>query len=647
MIMMEDITEQKKNSRELRLSERRFRDFASTAADVLWETNENHRFVYFSSEFAGDFAPMIGRVRWDAEGIQKNDPKWDLHRGDVNGHRPFRDFKYSRSDIKGRRRYLRINGNPIFDENDDFQGYRDTIFDETDEVDARNTAKGAQEIFSEAMENVSEGIVLWDAQDRIVMRNSRFIEMFPDMAEIVDIGTTFKRYNKMRNELDYVLAEREGAETPDGEPHNTAQSQSRVIEIIAKGGRLYRVRQEVLANGRRIVFHTDITEEKHREEQLHQALKMEAVGQLTGGIAHDFNNILSAVLGNLELVLQKWSNDDNLVSRINRAKISVLRGAELTRRLLAFSRKQNLNPKPALLNELVNGMQDLLERSLGEHVTIENSSEKKLWPVLVEINLMENAILNLSINARDAMLAGGILSISCQNVDAAKMIELELSEEELGDCVCIEISDTGQGMLPEHLERVFEPFFTTKDVGRGSGLGLSMVYGFVSQSGGCIGIESIVEKGTKVSLYLPKYEGEVESTDETDAGQDLLMGRGEKILVVEDDPDVRDMTLSLLARLGYKPYDCGDGRRLFDMAAEEIQKFDVLLSDVVLPNGISGPMVAKHIREVTPNIKVLLMSGYADRKALFGDDDEINFDIINKPFRADELSRMLVDVLSY
>ncbi|MBT3990707.1 MAG: PAS domain S-box protein [Rhodospirillaceae bacterium] len=645
MVMTEDITDLKRNSRELELSERRFRDFASTAADDLWETDIDHRFIYFSSSFANDFPPMLGKTRWESEEIDQHNLIWAAHRSELDARHPFRDFRYSRSDETGRRRYLRVNGNPIFDENGDFRGYRGTTFDETDEVEAREAVRGVQEIFGEAMENVSEGIVLWDSSDRLVMRNSRYLEMFPDMAKFAEPNISRTKYIEKRRELGYSLYNPKDSENGPDEQENPDQSQNTIVEIFVKDGRLYQARREALANGRRIVFHTDVTDEKHREDQLHQALKMEAVGQLTGGIAHDFNNILSAVLGNLELVLQKWSSDEKLTSRINRAKISVLRGAELTRRLLAFSRKQNLNPKPAYLNDLVREMQDLLERTLGEHVTIKHTTEADLWPVQVDINLMENAILNLSINARDAMPVGGTLTLDCKNISAGKLAKLELTEKALGDCVCVEISDTGNGISPEHLERVFEPFFTTKDVGRGSGLGLSMVYGFVSQSGGAIEIESALERGTKVSLYLPRFEGEVKRVSEAENTRELMLGQGEKILVVEDDPDVRDMTLSLLARLGYKPYDCGDGRQLYDMASEDIQSFDMLLSDVVLPNGISGPMVAKHTREIAPEINVLLMTGYADQSALLDEDDKIQFPIINKPFRADELSRTLIEIL--
>ncbi len=643
MVMAEDVTDKLKTSLDLELSEQRFRDFAKTAADDLWETNAEHRFTYFSSDFSEEFSPMLGQIRWETDGIDGQNPAWEVHRQDLEARRPFRDFRYTRVDINGRRRFLRINGIPIFDENGEFEGYRGTTFDETDEIEAREAARSAQESFGEAMENISDGILLWGADGHLIMRNSRFLEMYPDMADATRPGTSSKAFLYWLAERGYSQTDEHGVKYELGQGFNF----NSVIERVTDDGRLYRIRREVLANGQAIVFHTDVTEQKHREEQLHHALKMEAVGQLTGGIAHDFNNILSAVLGNLELLQQKLSADQNLLKHISRSKVSVLRGAELTRRLLAFSRKQNLDPKPVYLNELIAGMYDLLTRSLGEHIAVENFSAEDLWSVRVDINQMENAILNLSINARDAMLAGGDLTIECENLSAAEFAKLNLADAVSGEYVCIKISDTGHGISPDNLERVFEPFFTTKDVGRGSGLGLSMVYGFVTQSGGWLKIESMPVEGTRVYLYLPKYEGVVPRQASVESGQNLFMGHGENVLVVEDDPDVREMTISMLSRLGYIPYDCGNGQRLMKMKADDIRKFDMLLSDVVLPNGISGPIIAQHAKEQAPKIKVILMTGYADRSELLDENENALFQVIGKPFQVDEFSRILSDTLHH
>ena len=645
MVMAEDVTEKKQISIDLSVSEQRFRDFAKTAADDLWETDEKHRFVFFSSEFTNDFPPLLGQVRWELDQTDIQNSDWDAHRRDLDAHRPFRDFKYSCVDINGRRRFLRINGIPFFDENREFGGYRGTTFDETDEIEAREAARSVQQSFGEAMENVSEGIILWDVEGNVEMRNSRYLEMFPEMADATETGINIKSYMRRRESLGYKIKERKVDTIVDQEQIEHDKNPDTIVEIVAFEDKIYSIRQENLTGGRKIVFHSDITEEKHREEQLHQALKMEAVGQLTGGIAHDFNNILSAVLGNLELLQQKLSAEPTIFNHISRAKASVLRGAELTRRLLAFSRKQNLDPKPIYLDDLIKGMFDLLTRSLGEHISVKTVGAADLWPVMIDINQMENAILNLSINARDAMLAGGDLTIECLNITPEEFSELEFTEAESGEYIGVKITDTGQGISQDNLERVFEPFFTTKDIGRGSGLGLSMVYGFVTQSGGWLKIDSTPGEGTCVSLYLPRYDGVVPLSADGESGQNLFMGHGENVLVVEDDPDVRDMTISMLNRLGYMPYDCGDGQRLMNMNADDIRKFDILLSDVVLPNGISGPIIAQHARKQAPKIKVLLMTGYADRSPLLDEDEKALFPVIGKPFQVNEFSRALSNTL--
>jgi len=645
MVMAEDVTSKKRTSLDLELSEQRFRDFAKTAADDLWETNAEHQFTYFSSKFADNFSPLLGQIRWESEYVDYQDSDWDTHRQDLEARRPFRDFRYTRIDNNGRRRFLRINGIPIFSDNGDFEGYRGTAFDETDEIEAREAARNAQQSFGEAMENVSEGILLWDAEGNVEMRNSRYLKMFPGMLEATEAGININSYTRRWEALGYILTESSFSNIDGQEQIEDGKNLDTIVEIVSLEEKVYSIRSEILANGRKIVFHTDITEEKYREEQLHQALKMEAVGQLTGGIAHDFNNILSAVLGNLELLQNKLSTDLNLSNHISKAKASVLRGAELTRRLLAFSRKQNLDPKPIYLNDLIVGMHDLLTRSLGEHITVVNSSAADLWPVMIDINQMENAILNLSINARDAMLAGGDLAIECENMSAEEFAKLDFADAKNGDYVCIKIIDNGLGISPENLDRVFEPFFTTKDIGRGSGLGLSMVYGFVTQSGGWLNINSALGEGSTINLYLPRFDGLVANRSSEDDGQRLFMGHGENILVVEDDPDVRDMTIGMLSRLGFLPYDCGNGQRLMNMEGDEIRKFDILLSDVVLPNGISGPIIAQYAREQAPKIKVLLMTGYADRSTLLDEDEKPLFPVIDKPFRANELSRVLNDTL--
>ncbi|HUS55122.1 MAG TPA: ATP-binding protein [Thermohalobaculum sp.] len=364
---------------------------------------------------------------------------------------------------------------------------------------------------------------------------------------------------------------------------------------------------------------------------------MEAVGQLTGGVAHDFNNLLAVIGGNVELLEDDPKNNPALTAPIIRA---VKRGAELTQRLLAFSRKQPLRPQVIAPGELVAGLSDLLSRALGETVEFATSAAPNLWSALADPGQVENALLNLALNARDAMPNGGKLTVECSNTQLEKASLADIFDAEAGDYVVLAVSDNGTGMTEDVKAHAFEPFFTTKEVGEGSGLGLSMVYGFAKQSGGHVSIYSEIGKGTTVKLYLPRavVAGQTMSVSE---GEDIIpRGQGEVILVIEDHPDVRDLAVLMLESLGYQVIDIGDVAGAHMVLANNTP-VDLILSDVVLPGGISGLQFAEDARVTYPGIKIIFMSGYpaeaATRNGFLRSDDIL----LNKPFERRHLATTL------
>lgn len=346
----------------------------------------------------------------------------------------------------------------------------------------------------------------------------------------------------------------------------------------------------------------DITEQRHREEQLRQAQKMEVVGQLTGGVAHDFNNLLTIVMGYLELINEAYSETEGLAALVKAAIDATNRGGALTHRLLAFSRRQTLRPTSVDINELTADTLLLLQRTIGESVEIETVLDPSAERVFVDASQLENALLNLAVNARDAMSSVGKITVETSNVILDQRYAATNDEVAPGPYVSLCVTDNGAGMAPEVTERIFEPFFTTKEVGQGSGLGLSMVYGFAKQSGGHITVHSELGKGATFKLYLPQIKSAAAETEE--ATPMVSTGaKGETILLIEDDPDLRALTQKLLERLGYVVWVAGE-------AAEAEQLLlgrglpDLILSDIVLPNGVSGIEFAEKVSRKWPSIKL-------------------------------------------
>ena len=385
---------------------------------------------------------------------------------------------------------------------------------------------------------------------------------------------------------------------------------------------------------------------RETQEQLAVSQKMEAVGQLSGGIAHDFNNLLMIVIGNLETVQRhaRESSNPNMQRALNHAMRGAQRAASLTQRLLAFSRRQALNPKPLDINKFLVGSADFLNRSLGEGVEIETVGAAGLWIVEVDANQLEIALLNLAINARDAMPTGGKLTLEAGNAILDREYCQSNPEVTPGQYVVLSVSDTGSGMSKDVLARAFEPFFTTKELGHGTGLGLSQVYGFVKQSGGHLKIYSEVGEGTAVKIYLPRYFGH-DDQDQLVDGELLGQGEnGENILIVEDDDDLRAYLTDVVRSLGYGVLNAANGKQALDLLNQAKSPIALLLTDVVMP-GMTGRELADSATRLKQDLRVLYMTGYSRNAITHHGRLDPGLDVLQKPITQAELASRIRDAL--
>jgi signal transduction histidine kinase/ActR/RegA family two-component response regulator len=385
----------------------------------------------------------------------------------------------------------------------------------------------------------------------------------------------------------------------------------------------------------------EAAEREAAEAQLRQVQKMEAVGQLTGGIAHDFNNMLAVVVGGIDLALRRLNGPRReVMMHLNNAMEGATRAAALTRRLLSFARSEPLLPERVDSNELIEGMSDLLDRTLGEQIQIDVDLEPSAWPIYVDPHQLENAIVNLAVNARDAMDGKGLMRITTENV---KLFANQVGDIRAGDYVKISVSDTGCGMPRDVLERAFEPFFTTKPVGKGTGLGLSQIFGFAHQSGGEVGIESIVGKGTIVSIYLPRTEvaAPVRLHPAAQRGERDIHVAGAHILLVEDDPRVRTATVDALEDLDYEPVACSSGAEAIELFNS--QEFDLVITDVIMPE-MTGPELIRHLKQTSPrDFAVLFVTGYVGEGET---DDLVGYELLRKPFTVGALASAVAAALA-
>jgi PAS domain S-box-containing protein len=408
---------------------------------------------------------------------------------------------------------------------------------------------------------------------------------------------------------------------------------------VSEKDRIYAVARDVTADK------AAVERLKATEEALRQSQKMEAVGQLTGGIAHDFNNLLTGIVGSLDLMQTRLDQGrtENVTRYINAAMTSANRAAALTHRLLAFARRQPLIPKSVDANQLVVSLEDLLRRTIGEAIDLEITAFDGLWCTLCDPNQLESALLNLAINARDAMPDGGKLTIKTGN---ARIEGIDADTPALlpGDYIRVDVSDTGTGMSPEVAARAFDPFFTTKPIGQGTGLGLSMIYGFARQSNGHVVIDSRPGAGTSVKLYLPRHHGDAAEERLASVAAEEHAATGETVLVVEDEPVVRGVLIEMLQEQGYRVLEATDGPSGLRMLRLN-ERIDLMVTDVGLP-GMNGRQLADQARETRPDLKILFITGYAENVAIAKGFLQPGMEMITKPFDLDNLSQRIRDMVS-
>jgi signal transduction histidine kinase len=494
------------------------------------------------------------------------------------------------------------------------------------------------------LESLSQGVAVFDADGLLTNANACFQVLLRLPRSLAGAGTP------------YAALVTHGANDGHGQPLLETDEQARLANFLSPGsaGTYERIRP----NGQRLEFHrkpmpsggfvltiSDMTKRVQAEGVLREAQKMQAIGQLTGGIAHDFNNLLTVILGNLEMAQLELPEGHFLQNRIGRAVWASQRGATLTAQLLAFARKQPLAAAPVDLSRTVPDLIPLLTRTLGAPIDVRFVGATYLWPAMADAAQLENALLNLALNARDAMPDGGCLTLEVANQVLDEEYARSHAEVAAGDYVMLAVSDTGHGMTADVAARVFEPFFTTKPDGKGTGLGLAMVFGFVKQSRGHVKIYSEPGEGTSVKLYLPRAIGDLTAVPAGAAAPSQLARGDATVLVVEDEPSVREITVAILRDAGYRVLEAIDGNaalRIFDAHASEI---DLLLTDVVLPGKLRGRDVAEHIAARRPQVKILFMSGYTENSIVHHGRLDEGVNLIGKPFKREQLAAKVADVL--
>ncbi|MFY0610584.1 MAG: PAS domain S-box protein [Hyphomicrobiaceae bacterium] len=626
---------------ELRRSNDRLRDFAEAAADWFFEMDKDLRFTYVSERHQDVVGvppeAVIGKTRWDAHQdrrLPEEEEQWREHIATMRAHKSWTDFTYTLIRDDAQRRVISNSAKAIFDSNGDFSGYRGVGRDVTAKSDAEAALSSVQRI-------VPDAVITIDELGCIASFNPAAEKVFGYTAsEAIGHNVKMLMPQPYRQEHDGYLSHYKAT------GHKKIIGIGREVQAQKKDGTVFPIRlavDEMAVAGQRMytgVVH-DLTESHRREALLRQSQKMEAIGQLTGGIAHDFNNLLTVILGNLEMLSTKQTDGARAAKLLEAASSAAERGAQLTTQLLSFARQQPLSPEVINVNDLVDDMSDMLKRTLGETIEFHAVLDEDVDSTFIDPVQLHNALLNLTINARDAMPRGGRLTIETSNVDLDADEARLRADADPGHYVRMSVTDTGVGMPPEVQARVLEPFFTTKEQGKGTGLGLSMVHGFAKQSGGHVEIYSEIGYGTSISLYLPDANDDAAPRATSRAQAPVRKeGPSETVLVVEDDPNVREITVARLDHLGYLIVEAETGQQALDILAKGTT-VDVLLTDMVMPGGMTGAELADRVRATYPKARVILTSGYARDGSI----PESGTPWLRKPYSLADLEKTLHDLL--
>lgn len=636
------------NNRNMTLHKRVARDglFLSTIPAALYRTSGSLTAKTSEIEFVNDkIGELLGYSRADFEA----DPNLFarlMHDEDK------KRFKVERTELwyqgnavlehrfrhkNGEYRWLRRHLNRLSSADTELAEWHGCIFDITD-------LKQAEARLTNFLEAAPDPVITTNGKSEIVLVNAQAERLYG-----------YSKAELIGQSIQMLVPERARAFHIEKYPEYLDITSSRMIDVgtelrgLRKDGTEFPVEISVspIESGDETLLAfaiRDVSDRHEMEAQLRQSQKMEAVGQLTGGIAHDFNNMLTVVIGNLQLLEHSLKNDATM-SRLTHAALDAsMRAAELVRRLLAFSRQQLLAPRNANINDLVIGVEPLLRRTITEHLSLKVKVADDLWLARIDPGQLENALINLAINARDAMSSGGVLTIETINTVLDEHYAAEQDEVTPGEYVMVAVSDNGEGIPKEVLPHVFDPFYSTKETGKGSGLGLSMVYGFVKQSKGHINVYSEQGHGTTIKIYIPRSKAAHQDLAEQTIRTKLVPAGDETILVVEDDKAVRDVAISLLTGLGYKVLDADCGNEAL-IILDEHEGIDLLFTDIVMPGGISGTELAERAAANNQNLKYLFTSGYTDTTVFDNSLLDRGSDMLNKPYRKEQLAQSVRDVL--
>ncbi len=538
-------------------------------------------------------------------------------------------------------RVMRVDNQPMAS-----GGWVATFDDITEQRRAEDAERHNAEVLTATITSMADAVLVTDEAGRVIVANPAARALFGDRPNVrpEDLPRTYHRF-LADGVTPFPASETPIARAARGELVDNLEivirhlDASKNIHLIANGRPL---RDKSGAFKGAVIVYRDITEAKDTERQLRQAQKMDAIGQLTGGIAHDFNNILTVITGTIEILAAAVNDRPQYAAIAKMIDQAADRGAELTRHLLAFARKQSLRPRETDVNALITETAKLLRPTLGELVEIEATLEGDAWPALVDPNQLTSALLNLAVNSRDAMPNGGKLTLESGNTLLDESYAKAQGDVRPGEYVMIAVSDNGSGIPAEIRDKVFEPFFTTKGTGKGTGLGLSMVYGFVKQSGGHVRIYSEEGYGTTVKIYLPRAVARAERAP--DAQPTAPLGGRETILVVEDDALVRQYVTTQLHGLGYgtlEAANAGEALAISDSGAP----FDLLFTDVIMPGAMNGQQLAREMAARRANLKVLFTSGYTENALLDHGRLPPGVLLLAKPYRKTELAHMLREAL--